>query len=94
MILHPQTSIPNDYSISYSSASSHRLQLVGTQETLTSGEDAEHNADDIIDTVDELEAEYEYADVEDYWEPANQETRLKEQIGSLNIKEIPFNNLE
>ena len=38
--------------------------------------------------------EYEYADVEDYWEPANQETRLKEQLGSLNIREIPIKNLE
>ena len=42
----------------------------------------------------ELEAEYEYADVEDFWEPANRETMLKEQLGSLNIKEIPINNLE
>lgn len=46
------------------------------------------------DIEGELDAEYEYADVEDYWEPANQETRLKEQIGSLNIKEIPIKNLE
>ena len=41
---------------------------------------------------EELEVEYEYADVEDYWEPANKVTsyRLKEQLGSLNIKKIPL----
>ena len=74
-----------------SNASSHRLQIIGTQRC---EEDTQHYEDaSSMDNIDE-EAEYEYADVEDYWEPANKETRLKEQIGSLNIKEIPFDDLE
>ena len=93
--MHPQSSIPNDYSNSSSIASSHRLQIIATRETQNYEEDTEHYENDNQNNIDEeLEAEYEYADVEDYWEPANQEMRLKEQIGSLNIKAIPFNNLE
>ena len=72
-----------------SNASSHRLQIIVSHDT-------QHYEDaSSMDNIDEeLEAEYEYADVEDYWEPANKETRLKEQIGSLNIEEIPFDDLE
>jgi hypothetical protein len=78
-----------------SNASSHRLQTIIRHETHNCEEDREHYEHASMDNIDQnLEAEYEYEDVEDYWEPANKETRLKEQIGSLNIKEIPFNNLE
>ena len=79
-----------------SNASSHRLQIIGTHGTQRCEEDTQHYEDaSSMDNIDEeLEEEYEYADVDDYWEPANKETRLKEQIGSLNIKEIPFDDLE
>ena len=79
-----------------SNASSHRLQIIVSHGTQRYEEDTQHYEDaSSMDNIDEeLEAEYEYADVEDYWEPANKEIRLKEQIGSLNIKEIPFDDLE
>ena len=77
-----------------SNASSHRLQNIVSHGTQRCEEDTQHYEDaSSMDNIDE-EAEYEYADVEDYWEPANKETRLKEQIGSLNIKEILFDDLE
>ena len=79
-----------------SNASSHRLQIIVAHGTQSCEEDTQHYEDaSSMDNIDEeLEAEYEYADIEDYWEPANKETRLKEQIGSLNIKEISFDDLE
>ena len=79
-----------------SNASSHRLQTIVSHGTQRHEEDTQHyEGASSMDNIDEeLEAEYEYADVEDYWEPANKEIRLKEQIGSLNIEEIPFDDLE
>ena len=44
-----------------------------------SEEDIEHYEDNGV-TEGELEVEYEYADVEDYWEPANQEIRLRNSL--------------
>ena len=38
--------------------------------------------------------EYDYANVEHFWEPANQESGLKEQLFCLKIKEIAIEDLE
>ena len=38
--------------------------------------------------------DYDYANLKQFWEPADQESGLKEQLFCLNIKEIPVEELE
>lgn len=83
-----QNSTPNEYSISIGSV--HRVDRITNAASHTSEDDAHH--DDLSE--EELNAEYEYENEEEYWKPADQETRLKEQLVCLNVKEIPRKDLE
>ena len=38
--------------------------------------------------------DYDYANLEQFWEPADQESGLKEQLLCLNIQQIPIEELE
>ena len=38
--------------------------------------------------------DYDYANLEQFWEPTDQESGLKEQLFCLHIKEIPIEELE
>ena len=38
--------------------------------------------------------DYDYANLEHFWEPADQESGLKEQLFCLNIQQIPIEELE
>lgn len=38
--------------------------------------------------------DYDYANLEQFWEPADQESGLKEQLFCLNIQQIPIEELE
>ena len=38
--------------------------------------------------------DYDYANLEQFWEPADQESGLKEQLFCLNIQQIPIEDLE
>ena len=38
--------------------------------------------------------DYDYANLEQFWEPADQESGLKEQLLCLNIQQIPIEDLE
>lgn len=44
--------------------------------------------------LNEKSGDYDYANLEQFWEPADQESGLKEQLFCLNIKEIPIEELE
>ena len=38
--------------------------------------------------------DYDYANLEQFWEPADQESGLKEQLLCLNIQQVPIEELE
>ena len=44
--------------------------------------------------LNQKSGDYDYANLEQFWEPADQESGLKEQLFCLNIKEIPIEELE
>ena len=49
--------------------------------------------DDLLEG--ELDPEYDYADEDAYWEPAEQEMQLKEQLVELlMVKEVSINDIE
>ena len=74
-----QVSKANEYSVSI--GSTHRVAR-------------EHDTpDDLLEG--ELDPEYDYANEDEYWEPAEQEVQLKEQlVDLLMVKEISMNNIE
>lgn len=60
----------------------------GGQVIATQAEDIDISQNYEVDSHDNERREYEYADEEEFWEPASQEQELKIQLG--NILQIPI----
>ena len=66
----------------------------GRAATLQVSEDHYEKDSNFLEEQQLKGGDYDYANLEQFWEPADQESGLKEQLFCLNVKEIPIEELE
>lgn len=90
-----QVSTPNDYSVSVGSSQGLRIELRNDRSEPSHVSDAHHyEKENLVERELLVGTEHDYEYEDEYWEPAMQETQLKQQLTCLNVKETSIDDLE